>query len=262
MCGSRCTCWKVRAMPSARSRATAARRFAGRGSCTLPAVGSSTPVIRLNIVLLPAPFGPISATISPARTSSDMSLTATRPPKCLRALVDLQQHLARGRHVALRERAAPPAGPTRALRATGSQRASAGHSPSRARCSSSTISTPNTMISKLPACPTICGRRSCSHCLEDREDRRADQRAPDVARAADHGHEQVLDAGVQRERRRVDEALHVRVQPARHAGEQRGETKTIMREAGVDAERLGHHHAAPQRADRAARARVEQVLRR
>src|SRR4051812_33459150 len=44
-----------------------------------------TPVIRLKVVLLPAPFGPISATISRGFTSNDTLLTATTPPNCFRA---------------------------------------------------------------------------------------------------------------------------------------------------------------------------------
>src|ERR1700759_4888794 len=44
-----------------------------------------TPVPRLNVVLLPAPFGPISATISRACTSNETSLTAMTPPNCFRA---------------------------------------------------------------------------------------------------------------------------------------------------------------------------------
>ena len=51
-----------------------------------PPDGGSTPVIRLKVVLLPAPLGPISATISRGRTSKETSLTAITPPNCLRAL--------------------------------------------------------------------------------------------------------------------------------------------------------------------------------
>ncbi len=40
-----------------------------------------TPVIRSTSVVLPAPFGPIRPTKPPARSSNEMSLTATRPPK-------------------------------------------------------------------------------------------------------------------------------------------------------------------------------------
>src|SRR5215469_668823 len=39
-----------------------------------------------NSVVLPAPFGPIKPTISPARTSSEASSTAFRPPNDLERL--------------------------------------------------------------------------------------------------------------------------------------------------------------------------------
>src|SRR5436305_13336400 len=37
--------------------------------------------MQLNTVVLPAPFGPISAVMSPRRASKDRSSTAVRPPK-------------------------------------------------------------------------------------------------------------------------------------------------------------------------------------
>ena len=50
---------------------------------TCPLVGAYTPVITLNAVVLPAPLGPISATISPSLTSMLRSSTATTPPNCM-----------------------------------------------------------------------------------------------------------------------------------------------------------------------------------
>src|SRR5215469_3958811 len=47
----------------------------------LPWLGFSTPVMRLNKVDLPAPFGPITARTSPSSTCIDTWSTATRPPK-------------------------------------------------------------------------------------------------------------------------------------------------------------------------------------
>ena len=43
-----------------------------------PAVGRINPASILIVVVLPAPFGPSSVTISPALTDSDTSRTATR----------------------------------------------------------------------------------------------------------------------------------------------------------------------------------------
>src|SRR5450755_2849043 len=47
-----------------------------------PAVGSKKPVIMANKVVLPAPFGPITAVMRPLPMLSDASCTARRPPKC------------------------------------------------------------------------------------------------------------------------------------------------------------------------------------
>src|SRR6516164_1017313 len=48
---------------------------------TLPWLGFSIPVMRLNKVDLPAPFGPITARTSPSSTRIDTWSTATMPPK-------------------------------------------------------------------------------------------------------------------------------------------------------------------------------------
>src|SRR5262252_7551277 len=45
-----------------------------------PEEGRRLPAIRLKVVLLPDPFGPIRPRISPARTSKDTWLTAKKPP--------------------------------------------------------------------------------------------------------------------------------------------------------------------------------------
>ena len=48
---------------------------------TVPASGLSSPVTRLNTVVLPAPFGPMMLTNSPSATLSDSASTAVTPPK-------------------------------------------------------------------------------------------------------------------------------------------------------------------------------------
>ena len=50
---------------------------------TLPESGCIAPAIRLKHVVLPAPFGPISATIPFSGTLNDTSATARRPRKLL-----------------------------------------------------------------------------------------------------------------------------------------------------------------------------------
>ena len=84
--GTSLTCWKVRAMPSLTISCGGALSMLLPSTEILPPEAVSTPVIRLKVVLLPAPLGPISATISRAWTSNETSLTAITPPNCLRAL--------------------------------------------------------------------------------------------------------------------------------------------------------------------------------
>src|SRR6476659_2553574 len=50
---------------------------------TDPVSGRKNPVIRLKLVVLPAPFGPISATVSPSFTEKPTSWTARNPPNSL-----------------------------------------------------------------------------------------------------------------------------------------------------------------------------------
>ena len=85
MSGTSLTCWKVRAMPSLTISCGGALSIFLPSTEIVPPVDVSTPVIRLKVVLLPAPFGPIRATISRACTSKETLLTATTPPNCLRA---------------------------------------------------------------------------------------------------------------------------------------------------------------------------------
>ena len=53
-------------------------RYAARACQTSPDDASSSPVAILASVDFPAPFAPVSATISPRRTSSDAPSSATR----------------------------------------------------------------------------------------------------------------------------------------------------------------------------------------
>ena len=88
--------WKVRAMPQpTRARGQQRGDVLVRRSTMRPAVGAKKPLIRLKNVVLPAPFGPITARSSPGSTVIETSSTATRLPKCLVTLLDLEQAHAR-----------------------------------------------------------------------------------------------------------------------------------------------------------------------
>jgi hypothetical protein len=98
--------------------------------------------------------------------------------------------------------------------------------------------------------------------LEQQHDGGADHRAGEVAEAAGDRHQQVFDARADVERRRADEAVLVRVEPARDSREERGddeERKPHPHRVGADARE--QRRAAAQAAHRAPRARVEQVAR-
>src|SRR3954469_14923729 len=73
--------WKVREMPIA-ARPWAGKPVTSRPSkTTRPASGRITPVIRLNSVVLPAPFGPTTETTCAGCTAKPPRSTATSPPK-------------------------------------------------------------------------------------------------------------------------------------------------------------------------------------
>ena len=86
---------------------------------------------------------------------------------------------------------------------------------------------------------------------------------PHMADSTQHRHEQVFNAHLQAKRRGVDRALKVRKQPARHAGEQRGndEDAHLVLQC-VHTHGLCHLRGRLQRADGAAGARIQQVQQR
>ena len=88
----------------------------------------------------------------------------------------------------------------------------------------------------------------------------AEHRAPDIAGAADHGDEQIFDAGLRAERRRVGGALEMRIEPAGQAGENRRiDEHQQLGARRLHAKRFAGDMPAPQRADRAAGAGVQKV---
>ena len=96
--------------------------------------------------------------------------------------------------------------------------------------------------------------------LQDDHDGGAEHAAPDIAGAADHGDEQIFDAGLGAERRRIDGALEMRVEPARQPGQHRRiDEDQELGARRLHAEGFGGDVAAPQRADGPAGARVQQV---
>ena len=74
--------WNLRPMPSAAMAGSSSRvRSVSSPNTTLPVSGRVLPVMTSIIVVLPAPFGPITARISPGSITSDSSLSARNPSK-------------------------------------------------------------------------------------------------------------------------------------------------------------------------------------
>src|SRR5262249_23783972 len=73
--------WNVRAIPRWQILCAGRPVMSSSRNRIEPAVGRSVPAVRLKVVLLPDPFGPMRPTISPSRTSNDPRLTARNPPK-------------------------------------------------------------------------------------------------------------------------------------------------------------------------------------
>ena len=75
--------WKVRAMPRRAIWCGLRPWISSPWKRMVPALTGRLPAMRLNRVVLPAPFGPITALILPAGTPKLTSLTACRPPNRL-----------------------------------------------------------------------------------------------------------------------------------------------------------------------------------
>ena len=79
-----CGIWKVRPTPQRDAPLRRPRRDTSRPATRIaPRVGFRLPASRLNSVVLPAPFGPISPSISPRPSAIDMPSTARKPPNRL-----------------------------------------------------------------------------------------------------------------------------------------------------------------------------------
>src|SRR6185503_8057844 len=106
-----CTIWKVRTTPRAQISSGAKPRSEPPSKRMSPASGRTNPEIWANKVVLPAPFGPISAEIEPACTVSDTTFVATTPPK--RFVTPTSSSMARSRQQAAQRDAAEAEQPVR-----------------------------------------------------------------------------------------------------------------------------------------------------
>src|SRR5689334_3284741 len=75
------TIWKVRPMPRRQTSSGLSPSIRSPWNAMVPLFGANIPAIRLNSVVLPAPFGPITAKIAPSGTEKLTSATALSPLK-------------------------------------------------------------------------------------------------------------------------------------------------------------------------------------
>jgi hypothetical protein len=79
--GKRLVIWKVRPTPR-RARSCGGARVASQPwISTFPPLGRIAPLMALNSVVFPAPFGPITARRSPSPSASETPSTARSAPK-------------------------------------------------------------------------------------------------------------------------------------------------------------------------------------
>ena len=113
---------------------------------------------------------------------------------------------------------------------------------------------------KLALAVKQIGQVTLKNFLQDDDDSGPKHAAPHIAGAADDGDEEIFDAGLGAERRWIGGALEMRIEPAGKAGQHRRIDENQELGAGrLHAKCLGGNVSAPQRADRAAGAGVQEV---
>src|SRR5579862_2711580 len=158
-----------------------------------PAVGFSTPVSRLITVVLPAPFGPISAWRAPFSTASETSCAATIPPKRFSRPMVSRIAMVLGpirRGAAKRSRARHQSRPEAIDRVA--HRFIAGADAVAADQDDDDEHKPD------PELP-ILRRQRRDPVLQESIDHRADQAAIEIAGAADDQYEKKIGGAIQRE---------------------------------------------------------------
>ena len=199
----------MRARPRCTRRCVGIPSSSWPNSLIEPASAVRSPVIRLNSVVLPAPFGPMIRRRSPGITESDTSLRRRQAAEALVEPRDFERRRVMGR---LRRQRSWQAACAR-LR----MRRHSWRSRARARTGMNMITTTKiTPSSDVPALDV--GR---DHVLHQRDDGGADDRAGERAGAAEDRHQQDLGRLLQRDRVRAEEQIVIDVEDARRSTPQK-----------------------------------------
>ena len=225
----------------------------------VPPVVVSTPVIRLKVVLLPAPLGPISATISRGLDVEGNVVDGDHAAELFARFLDLQQRGSGGRRALALGKGKRCIGHL-AARLDRQTRHQPGPDPGRRQLQQHDQQDTEHDGLELALAAKDIRQIALQHLFEDDDNSGAEHRAPDIAGAADHGDEQIFDAGLRAERRRIGGALEMRIEPAGQARENRRiDEHQQLGARRLHAERFAGNMPAPQRADRAAGAGVQKV---
>src|SRR5450830_511152 len=237
-----CRFWKVRLMPRRASASGGMAATFSPLSKISPLVGVYTPVIKLNKVVLPAPFGPITEWILPSLTLKLTSCTACTPPKLLLRLliVSISDLLCRFRRYFRRSR-------TLARTAGQARYETLGHE-NHGRHQD------HAEHHRFPAFKTGQQLR------QDRQQRCADDGAEDRCHAAHHHHHHQLDRVEETGQVGGDETDVMGADAARNAGNDGRQHEHAHLEARrIDADHAGRHFRTVDRLQRAADGRIDQV---
>src|ERR1700722_3668558 len=183
-------------MPRHTRRAGNSPEISSPSKMTWPEVCVRKPLIRLKKVVLPAPFGPITARSSPGSTVIDTLSTATRLPKCFETFSTRN-------------------------RLTMSPFSRCRLSPDDAQNAAREEQHDEHEEQADERHPVL--RLARNVVLQHQKDRRADQRPPEAAHAAQHRHDDEIAGLVPAQRAGIDEVVHQREQRAGDADEETGD---------------------------------------
>src|SRR3954470_14445590 len=203
--------WKVRARPRRARSSGGSRVTSAPAKETVPEVSGRSPVRQLKKVDLPAPLGPIRPRMSPCSTDTEAPSTALKAPN---ALVTLRASISTAHLAAFEQREEPAR-----------QEAGDDHD--------------DRAVDHEGDAGALASQQAVRQLLERHQDQGADQRAEQLAGAAQRCHHHHLDRDQDAEARfGIDEAEHAEIERARQRGEGGAQHVGIeLVAAGRDAER-------------------------
>ena len=185
------------------------RRVMSRpNSATEPRSGASSPVMRLNNVVLPAPFGPMMRRRSPGSTLRLTSVGDPQAPERFAQIVDDERaHGCAPPRLRLLPPSAAPGRTGRAARAPGTR-------PSGMKITMATKIAPSMKFQRVDI--------GAHHVLDDDDERRTDHRTEQRPGAARDHHQQAFRRCGQRQRLRPDELVVIDEQNSGDGGQKAG----------------------------------------